>query len=90
MPLFIIERQFAERLDPALADIAEITRINEDEEVRWLMSFLSADKLKTYCLYQAESPEAIRRAAERLGMPADVVTEVTDKVMPDGSLAALV
>ncbi len=90
MPLFIIERQFAEQLDPALADIAEITRVNEDEEVRWLMSFLSADKLKTYCLYQAESPEAIRRAAERLGMPADVVTEVTDKVLPDGSLAAVV
>ncbi len=90
MPLFIIERQFAEQLDPALADIAEITRVNDEEEVQWLMSFLSADKLKTYCLYSAESSDAIRRAAERLGMPADVVTEVTDRVLPDGSLAAVV
>jgi len=90
VPLFMIERHFAEQLDPALADIAEITRVNDDEEVRWLMSFLSADKLKTYCLYAAESADAIRRAAERLGMPADVVTEVTDQVLPDGSLTALV
>ena len=52
MPLFIIERHYAEQLDPGLADIAEITRVNEDEEVRWLMSFLSADKRKTYCLYE--------------------------------------
>lgn len=89
MPLFMIERHYAEQLDPGLADIAEITRVNEDEEVRWLMSFLSADKRKTYCLYEAESAEAIRRAAERLGFPADVVTEVTDKILPDGSLTAV-
>lgn len=90
MPVFMIERHYAEQLDPALADIAEITRVNEDEDVRWLMSFLSADKRKTYCLYAAESADAIRRAAERLGMSADVVTEVTDRVLPDGSLAAVV
>ncbi|MGC1206898.1 MAG: DUF4242 domain-containing protein [Ornithinimicrobium sp.] len=90
MPLYIIERQFAEQLDPTLADIPEITRVNEDEDVQWLMSFLSADKRKTYCLYSAESADAIRRAAERLGMPADVVTEVTDKVLPDGSLTSVV
>lgn len=90
MPVFMIERQFAEQLDPELADIAEITRVNEDEEVQWLMSFLSADKRKTYCLYAAESADAIRRAAERLGMPADVVTEVTDRVLPDGSLTGVV
>lgn len=90
MPLFIIERHYAEQLDPALADIAEITRVNDDEEVRWLMSFLSADKRKTYCLYEAESAEALRRAAERLGIPADVVTEVTDRILPDGSLTPVV
>jgi len=90
VPVFMIERHYAEQLDPALADIDEITRVNEDEDVKWLMSFLSADKLKTYCLYQAESAEAIVRAAERLGMSADVVTEVTDKVLPDGSLTAVV
>lgn len=90
MPLFIIERRYAEELDPALADIEEIRRVNDDEDVRWLMSFLSADKRKTFCLYEAESEAAILRAAERLGLPADVITEVTDRVLPDGSLAAVV
>ena len=89
MPVFMVERRFADVLEVD-AGIAEgINRINDDEDVRWLYSFLSADKRKTYCLYESSSPEAIRRAAERAGLPADVVVEVTDKVAPDGSLAPL-
>ena len=41
-----------------------------------MYSFLSADKKKTYCLYEAPNPEAIREAAARLGIPADVIVEV--------------
>jgi hypothetical protein len=44
------------------------------------------DRRKTYCLYEAPSVEAIRRAAVRAGIPADVVIEVTGKVHSDGSL----
>ena len=44
------------------------------------------DRRKTYCLYEAPSVEAIRRAATRAGIPADVVIEVTGKVHSDGSL----
>jgi hypothetical protein len=56
MPVFLIERRFAEDLE-ASAEVADrINRINEEEGVRWLYSFLSADKRKTYCLYEA--PEA--------------------------------
>ena len=57
-----------------------------NEGVRWLHSFLSADKRKTYCLYEAPSAEAIRRAAARAGLPADVVVEMTATVHADGSL----
>ena len=89
MPIFIVERRFAEELD-LTADAADgVNRINDDESVRWLYSFLSADKRKTYCLYEAPSPEAIRRAAERAGLPADVVVEVTDRVLPDASFAPI-
>lgn len=42
----------------------------------WLFSFLSADKKKTYCLYEAPSAEAIREAARRLNVPADYIVEV--------------
>jgi hypothetical protein len=49
--------------------------------VRWLYSFLSADKKKTYCLYEAPSADRIREAAQRNGLPADVVIEV-DQLTP--------
>ena len=77
MPLFVIERNFAEQLDPELTDQAGIRAVNDDVGVRWVYSFLSADRKKTYCLYEAASPEAIREAAARLGLPADVITEVS-------------
>ncbi len=87
MPIFMVERAFAEELEPSL-DVADgINRINAQEGVRWLYSFLSADKRKTYCLYEAPSPEAIRTAAARAGLPADVVVEVNQRVMPDGTLS---
>lgn len=85
MPMFMIERRYADQLD-VTSDVAEgINRINDAEGVRWLYSFLSADKRKTYCLYDAPSAEAIVRAAEQAGLPADVVVEVTETVHPDGS-----
>ena len=87
MPIFLIERRFAEDLE-ASAEVADrINRINEEEGVRWLYSFLSADKRKTYCLYEAPEADAIRRAASRAGLPADAVVELGDRLLPDGSLA---
>jgi hypothetical protein len=86
MPVFMIERRYSDVLE-LTADVAEgVNRINTDEGVRWLYSFLSADKRKTYCLYEAPSADAIRRAAVRAGLPADVVVEVSATVQPDGSL----
>jgi hypothetical protein len=76
MPLYVIERNFAEQLDPAELDYAGIKLVNDDVGVRWVYSFLSADRKKTYCLYEAPNPEAIREAAARLGIPADVVIPV--------------
>lgn len=81
----MIERKFADRLDPASLDAEGIRIANEDAGVEWLYSFLSADKRKTYCLYEAPSPDALRRAAALAGMPADVITEVGSRVNPDTS-----
>jgi hypothetical protein len=86
MPFFIIERRFADALEVDPTSAAEINLINDDESVRWLYSFLSADRLKTYCLYEAPSAEDIRTAAVRAGLPADVIVEVTDLVRPTGVL----
>jgi hypothetical protein len=51
---------------------------NRDAGLRWLFSFLSADKKKTYCLYEAADAEALRKQAEALGYPADVIVEVAE------------
>ena len=76
MPLFLIERNFAEQLEVSRDDVVQVTQVNADVGVQWLFSFLSADKKKTYCLYEAPSAEAIREAARRLNVPADVIVEV--------------
>jgi hypothetical protein len=76
MPLFLIERNFADQLEMDREVAADVSRVNADVGIQWLFSFLSADKKKTYCLYEAPSAEAIREAARRLNAPADVIVEV--------------
>ena len=77
MPIFMVERQFAEELE-GVTEVADgINRINDEEGVRWLYSFLSADKRKTYCLYEAPSADLIRDAARRANVPANAVIEVS-------------
>jgi hypothetical protein len=87
MPLYLIERNFAEKLELDVDGVTAISKINGEEGVNWLFSFLSADKRKSYCLYEATSPEAIREAARRANVPADVIIEVS-KFQPELMLAA--
>lgn len=82
MALFMIERNFAAQLDVNPAQLKAIGEINAAAGVRWLYSFLSADKRKTYCLYEAESGDAIREAAARAGLPADIVMELAGELRP--------
>ncbi|WP_175159564.1 DUF4242 domain-containing protein [Paraburkholderia fynbosensis] len=78
MPRFMIERNFAEQLEVTGASAGAVKLINDEEGVEWLFSFLSADKKKTYCLYEAPNADAIRAAARRANLPADVIIEVSD------------
>lgn len=82
MPTYVIERSFAEQLDLTGDDVKLIEEANADEGVRWLFSFLSADRRRSYCLYEAPSADAIIAAARRAGIPADVVVEV-DRISAD-------
>ena len=84
MPIFLIERNFAEQLEVTPEGAAAINLINDEESVRWLISFLSVDKKKTFCLYEASSAEAIREAARRAGIPADTIIEVGSEIVPSG------
>jgi len=82
MALFLIERTFAEQLDLTGEDVRVIEDINADEGVNWLFSFLSADRRRSYCLYEAPSPDQIIAAAKRANVPVDQVGEVS-KFQPE-------
>ena len=63
--------------------VESVNLVNEEEGVEWIFSFLSADKKKTYCLYEAPNPEAIRAAARRLNVPADAIIEIGGEIGPN-------
>jgi Protein of unknown function (DUF4242) len=76
VPLYLIERRFAEQVDMANVPVKLIEEINAEEGASWVTSFLTADRRRSYCLYEAPSADAIVTAAQRAGLPADVVIEV--------------
>ena len=82
MPLYLIERSFAEQLDLTDDDVRLIEDVNADEGVRWLFSFLSADRRRSYCLYEAPSPDEIVAAARRANVPVDEIVQV-DRFVPE-------
>jgi hypothetical protein len=83
MPRYVIERNFAEQLDLTKEGVENVNLINDQEGVQWILSFLSADKKKTYCLYDAPNPEAIRSAARRNNIPADAIIEISREIGPN-------
>jgi hypothetical protein len=87
MPLFLIERNFADELELTIDAADAVKRVNADVGVQWLYSFLSADRKKTYCLYEAPSADAIREAARRNHLPADVIIPVSE-VRPEAFVQA--
>lgn len=82
MPRYIVERSFPEGLAiPTSAKGAEaldgVIRNNTTEQVTWVRSFVTRDGHKTFCVYDAPSPEAVRQAAARSGLPVDSISDVT-------------
>src|ERR1700681_1054275 len=84
MALFMVERNFAAALNASAEDLRAVVDINTIVGLKWLHSFLSADKRKTYCLYEAESGDAIREAARRAGLPADIIIELAGELRGAG------
>ena len=81
MPRYLVERTFPDGLRLSTDDNgAEICRVivltNADDDVTWIHSYVSRDRQKTFCIYDAPSPEAIRRSATRNNLPVDRITKV--------------
>lgn len=89
MPLFLIERNFAEKLQVTSGGAAAINATNDQQDAHWLIFFLSVDKKKSFCLYEAASAEAILKAAEMAGIPADVIIEIGEEILPSGVVRGL-
>ncbi|MDG4826617.1 DUF4242 domain-containing protein [Asanoa sp. WMMD1127] len=81
MPRYIVERTFADGLhipvdDSGAATCLNVVDRNAEEGVTWLHSYVSTDKTRTFCVYDAPDPEAVRRAATRNALPVDQISEV--------------
>ena len=81
MPRYLVERTFPDGLQiPVTEEGANICLTvvsnNTDDLVTWIHSYVTDDKAKTFCIYDAPSAEAIRRAARRNNLPVDKITEV--------------
>ena len=82
MPRYVVERSFpdgwqvsADAHGAALCHA--LVERNTDDGVTWVHSYVSEDKTKAFCVYDAPSPEAIRRTARRNELPVDRITHVT-------------
>jgi hypothetical protein len=73
MPRYLIERRFDAA--PELP-VGEIVRRNADDAVTWLHSYVSLERRTAFDVYEAPSPEAVRRAGARNRLPIDRITEV--------------
>jgi predicted amidohydrolase YtcJ len=77
----MVQRTFEEGLHIPIANGgAEVCRTvverNAAEGVTWVHSYVSADKRATFCIYDAPTPEAIRKTAAQNQLPVDQITEI--------------
>ncbi|CAN5130426.1 DUF4242 domain-containing protein [soil metagenome] len=81
MPRYMVERAFPDGLHiPVTAQGAEVcctvVDTNARSGVTWVHSYVSDDALKTFCIYDAPSPEAIRQSAKDNNLPIERITPV--------------
>jgi hypothetical protein len=79
---YLIERTFPNGLSIPMNAAGRkaasgVVEVNGGEAVTWIHSYVSPDRKKTFCIYDGPSPEAIRKVAERNGLPVDTITPVT-------------
>ncbi len=78
VPIYLVERRFAEQFAMPDGYGALAAEYEEIHDITWLSSFLSADKKKTYCLYEVDDIEILRKHAADLGLPIDSIVEVSE------------
>jgi sporulation protein YlmC with PRC-barrel domain len=100
MKTYVIRReqawQSAEELEATATRSKEVAESDFPQDISWIRSYVISEpggSLGTVCIYQATDVDAVKRHAERVGMPADKVLEVDDTVIirpdpqPEGAAA---
>jgi Protein of unknown function (DUF4242) len=82
MPRYLVERTFPDTLAIPLNEAGaqmcqNVVITNAEDLVTWVHSYVTPDKKKTFCIYDAPSPEAIRKVAQKNHLPVDKITEVS-------------
>lgn len=82
MPRYMVERSFPNGLAiPMDAEgrkaLDNVISNNAEHGVNWVHSYVNPDRTSTYCIYDGPSPEAIRKVADRNGLPVGRITQVT-------------
>jgi hypothetical protein len=98
MNLYAILRRSGWRSPADLQEAAaRSTRVGDEEmpdDIRWIRSYVldeGAGTVGTVCIYEASSPEAIRKHASLADLPVDEIIPIADTVIvrPDPQPAAV-
>jgi hypothetical protein len=84
MNLYAILRHAGRRPGQELEKLSERAEEILGDEVRWIRSYVldeGAGAVGTVCIYEATSPEAVRKHAALAGLPVDRIIAVTDTVV---------
>lgn len=82
MPRFMVERTFPDGLripidDQGAKACGTVVSNNVKSGVTWVHSYVTGDLRKTFCIYDAPTPEAIRETAQANNLPIDTITPVS-------------
>jgi len=82
MPRYMVERTFPDGLaipvnEQGAATCLLVVDNNAQDGVTWVHSYVTGDKHKTFCIYDGPTPDAVRSAARRNGLPVDRITPVS-------------
>ena len=87
METYLILRRGGWRSADDLAAAAERSTSEGErmpDDIAWIRSYVLGEldgTVGTVCIYQASSPEAIRRHASAAGLPVDEIVRVADTVL---------
>lgn len=83
MPLFLVERTFCLEAGPRVPGTQDLLEFNLEINanpsragVIWIHSYITPDNMKSFCLYEAPTPDSVRRAVGLNGLPIDRINEV--------------